>query len=108
MALAVSTIGPLEALVLISGVAPPLPRMVPAVLVSVADAAADVLLQELPDKTDKTAALSGISAASPNVHVTIDFRHAGIATSKSYLLRVRGTIGSRKEEALWVFNTGWE
>lgn len=71
-------------------------------------AGVEVQLLELPARTDRSDALSGIGAASPNVSVTIDFRDADLSRSTTYLLRVRGTIGSRKEEALWKFETAWE
>jgi hypothetical protein len=69
--------------------------------------AGDVLLQDQATGADKTAALSGAAATSPNVSVTIDFRNAALEKSKTYVLRVLGTIGSRKEEALWAFITDW-
>lgn len=74
---------------------------------SVSVVTAEVLLQEKSTGTDKTAALGSISATSPNVSVTIDFRNAALAKSATYVLRVLGTIGSRKEEALWDFITAW-
>jgi hypothetical protein len=67
----------------------------------------EVLLQDKATGTDKTAALSGPTATSPNVSVTIDFRNVILEKSKTYVLRVLGTIGSRKEEACWDFVTSF-
>jgi hypothetical protein len=80
---------------------------VEAVTLASTTAGVEVKLEDKADGTDKSAALSAISAASPLVSVTIDFGHAALAKSKTYVLRVRGTIGSRKEEACWDWITSF-
>jgi hypothetical protein len=61
----------------------------------------DVKLQDKATGTDVSTAITTIQASSPLVTVTINFAHAALEESKTYVLRVLGTIGSRKEEAAW-------
>jgi hypothetical protein len=71
-------------------------------------AGVEVKLEDKATGADASVALSGIAATSPNVGVTIDFANAALAKSKTYVLRIRGTISAgHKPEALWDFITSW-